>query len=53
MSWFNRRPRTKEPAKALTPYRTSPAIDKAMEQSKELGPKSHKSVKKSRPTNKE
>ena len=52
MSWFNRRPKIKEPAKTLKPYRTSPASDRALEQAKELGPRSHKSVKKSRPINK-
>jgi hypothetical protein len=46
MSWFNRRPRAKEPVKALTPYRTSPAIDRALEQAKKLGPKSLKNKSK-------
>jgi len=54
VSWFKRIPHRYLPTTlALTPYRTSPATDRALEQAKEIGPDSHKNVKKSRPINKE
>ena len=53
MSWFKRIPPRYPPkSTAPTPYRSSPAIDRAREQAKEIGPRSHKNVKKSRPINK-
>jgi len=54
MSWFKRIPPRYPPKPAVTtPYKTSPATDLALEQAKEIGPSSHKTVKKSRPINKE
>ena len=54
MSWFKRIPPRYPPKPAVTtPYKTSPATDLALEQAKEIGPRSHKNVKKSRPINKE
>ena len=38
MSWFNRRPRTKEPQK-LTPHHTSPITERILDEAKEKGPK--------------
>ena len=53
MSWFKRIPHRYPPTTSVhTPYRSSPAIDRAIEQAKEIGPRSHKNVKKSRPINK-
>jgi hypothetical protein len=53
MSWFKRNPPRYPPTTpASAPYRSSPAAERALEQAKELGPRSHKSVKKSRPINK-
>jgi hypothetical protein len=53
MSWFKRIPHRYPPATtAPTPYRSSPATDRALEQAKEIGPDSHKNVKKTRPINK-
>jgi hypothetical protein len=53
MSWFKRIPHRYPPATpAPTPYRSSPATDRALEQAKENGPGSHKNVKKTRPINK-
>ena len=53
MSWFKRNPPRYPPKPtAATPYRSSPATDLALEQAKEIGPRSHKNVKKSRPINK-
>lgn len=37
MSWYNRRPRTKEPQRYLHHYRYSPSADKFMEEAKETG----------------
>ena len=54
MSWFKRIPPRYPPKPAVTtPYRSSPAVDLALEQAKEIGLRSHKNVKKSRPINKE
>ena len=54
MSWFKRIPHRYPPVTpAPIPHRTSPATDRALEQAKEIGPSSHKNVKKSRPINKE
>jgi hypothetical protein len=39
MSWFNRKPRVKEPIKATTPHRTSPVSEKILEEAKKIGPK--------------
>jgi hypothetical protein len=53
MSWFKRIPHRYPPTTpAPAPYRSSPATDRALEQAKEIGPRSHKNVKKSRPINK-
>jgi hypothetical protein len=43
MSWFKRIPHRYPPAtSATTPYRSSPATDRALEKSKLLGPKPRK-----------
>lgn len=53
MSWFNRKPKKNPPTPSVaTPYKTSPATDRAMKQAKDAGPRSHKTVKKSRSINK-
>ena len=53
MSWFKRIPHRYPPTTpAPTPYRSSPAAEQALERAKEMGPRSHKSVKKSRSINK-
>jgi hypothetical protein len=38
MSWFNRKPRTKEPQR-LIPHHTSPITEKMLDEAKKLGPK--------------
>lgn len=38
MSWFKRRPKTKEPAKQA-PHNTSPMTEKKLKESKQRGPK--------------
>jgi hypothetical protein len=54
MSWFKRIPHRYPPVTpAPTPYRTSPAIDKAMEEAKLLSPKTRKKSVKKPPLNKE
>jgi alkyl sulfatase BDS1-like metallo-beta-lactamase superfamily hydrolase len=48
MSWFKRIPHRYPPAPpASTPHRTSPATDRALEESKSLGPKTRKKTVKS------
>jgi hypothetical protein len=34
MSWFKRKPRTKEPVKHITPHRTSPIAEKMLKEAK-------------------
>lgn len=46
MSWFKRKPRTKEPVKHLPHRRTSPASEKMAEEAKKLGPLKKSSKKK-------
>jgi hypothetical protein len=41
MSWFNRRPRVKEPPKH-TPHRTSPIAEKVLKEAKKSGSKAPK-----------
>lgn len=38
MSWYNRKPRTKEQPKHLPHHYTSPIADKIMEEAKKTGP---------------
>jgi hypothetical protein len=38
MSWYNRKPRIKEPPK-LAPHHTSPITDRMLDEAKKLGPK--------------
>ena len=53
MSWFKRIPHRYPPQMPpIAPHRTSPASDRALEEAKEIGPRSHKNVKKTRPINK-
>jgi hypothetical protein len=37
MSWYNRKPRIKEPPK-LSPHHTSPITEKMLDEAKKLGP---------------
>jgi hypothetical protein len=46
MSWFKRKPRTKEPTKHLPHHRTSPASEKMFEEAKKTGPAKNSSKKK-------
>lgn len=39
MSWFNRKPRLKEPSRPSAPHRTSPVSEKILKEAKKLGPK--------------
>ena len=39
MSWFNRKPRLREPSRPSAPHRTSPASEKILKEAKKLGPK--------------
>ena len=41
MSWFRKKPITKEPPKH-TPHHTSPAADKMLDRAKESGPQKNK-----------
>ena len=53
MSWFKRIPHRYPPApSAPTPYRSSPAVDLALEKAKEVRPKSRKKTVKKPPLNK-
>lgn len=45
MSWFNRRPRLKEPSKPVMPHRTSPIAEKLLEEAKKLAPQKMKHPK--------
>jgi hypothetical protein len=38
MSWFNRRPRTKEPQKHIPHHRRSPVAEKMLKEAKQSGP---------------
>ena len=52
MSWFKRIPHRYPPANtAPTPYRSSPATDRALEQAKESRPESSKKSVKKPPLN--
>jgi hypothetical protein len=42
MSWYKRRPTPKNPPKAPSPWRTSPATEKKLEESKLSGPTKRK-----------
>ena len=39
MSWYNRKPRIKEPPQ-LIPHHTSPITERILDEAKKLGPKS-------------
>ena len=53
MSWFKRIPHRYPPTTSVhTPYRSSPAIDRAIEEAKETRPKSRKKSVKKPPLNK-
>ena len=39
MSWFRRKPRTKEPQKYTPHHRRSPLSEKMLEEAKQTGPK--------------
>jgi hypothetical protein len=45
MSWFKRKPRTKETVKHTAPHRTSPISEKLLEEAKKLGPQKIKQSK--------
>jgi hypothetical protein len=47
MSWFNRRPKIKEPLKQ-TPHLSSPITDRKLEEAKDRGPKKKKATDKSK-----
>jgi len=54
MSWFKRIPHKSPPATpALTPYRSSPAVDRAREKAKESAPIRSNETVKMPPLNKE
>ena len=45
MSWFKRKPRTKEPLKHLPHHRRSPVSEKMMKEAKQSGPVSKENTK--------